>query len=109
MLAITYDPAARGAQDLGQIQYYLEQVLSGPKRFVARGLTNNTDYQSLQKITCANATQTFPIIFFNVNSTANGTQTTFKNNCITITASRADMLYKTTDRLIYFTLGVMKE
>lgn len=106
ILGVTYDPNNRFAQDLGALQYYLEQTLTTPNRFILRGLTNTTKYPTLTKFTCTNATALQPVIFFTFNNTQN-TSITFKNNCLTVVAGRTQDLYRTTDRLIYHILKVI--
>lgn len=109
IIAVTYDPESRWAQDYGALQYYLEQSLKSNTRFIQRALVNNTKYPQIQQITCKNASQKLPVILLNINTTQNSTQIKYENNCITANAMRWDDLYRATDRLIYLTLGVMKE
>lgn len=109
VIAVTYDPNSRWAQDYGALQYYLEQSLKSDTKFIMRALTNNTKYQQIQQITCANASAKLPVIILNVNTTLNNTQINYENSCLSVNANKWDDLYRATDRLIYLTLGVMKE
>lgn len=108
IIAFTYDPNNRYAQDLGALQYYFEQSVTNRQHYVQRGLTNTTTYTTLPEISCENATTQLPIIYLNINTKLNTTDVSYKNNCLKITASRPQDLYTTTDRLIYFMLGVMQ-
>lgn len=109
IITFTYDPNNRYAQDLGALQYYFEQTIVNKQRFVQRGLTNTTTYKTLPEISCKNATDKLPVIYLTINTKANTPDINYKNNCLKITASRPQDLYTTTDRLIYFMLGVMPE
>ncbi len=108
IIVFTYDPNNRYAQDLGALQYYFEQTIKDKQKYVQRGLTNTTTYKTLPEITCKNATQQLPVILLNVNTKLNKTDINYKNNCLTIIATRPQELYTTTDRLIYFFLGIMQ-
>jgi len=109
ILAVSYDPQSRYAQDLGALQYYLEQTLKGKTRYVQIGLTNNTKYPQLPQITCANASQKLPVIILDANTQLNNTQINYNNSCITALASKIQDAYKITDRLIYIILKVMNQ
>ncbi|MBI4140639.1 hypothetical protein HY485_02260 [Candidatus Woesearchaeota archaeon] len=108
IIAFSYDPNNRYAEDLGALQYYFETTVTNKQRYVQRGLTNTTTYTTLPEITCKNATQQLPVIVLNLNTKLNATDIHYKNNCLTITADRAQELYTTTDRLIYSFLGIMQ-
>lgn len=109
ILAITYDPNSKWAQDYGALQYYLEQTLNSQTRYLLRAVTNNTKYPTIPQITCKNATSQLPVAVLTMNTTQDKTQMNYANNCLTITATKTNEIYRATDRLIYIILGVMKE
>lgn len=109
MLAVTYDSNSKWAQDYGALQYYIEQTLNSQARYIKRAVTNNTKHPSMQQLTCKNASKQLPVILLDVNITQDRTQMNYENNCLTITATRTNEIYRATDRLIYIILGVMKE
>lgn len=109
LIAVSYDPGNKYAQDLGALQYYIEQSIKGETRFVAITLTNNTKYPQIQQATCMNASQKLPIIILNIDTQLNDTQIKYENGCITATAKKTEDIYKTTDKLIYLILKVMNQ
>ncbi|MBI4017254.1 MAG: hypothetical protein HY363_06200 [Candidatus Aenigmarchaeota archaeon] len=105
ILAVTYDSNDVYAQSMGQLQYYMEQLLNqNQKVFITRGLTNNTDFPSLPKLTCANASQSMPVIMFEKQNT---TQIISTNWCIHAQAAGGEDFFSLADRILYTILGVL--
>jgi len=105
ILAITYDANNTYAQSMGQLQYYVEQLLNqNQKVYVVRGLVNNTAFQSLPQITCANSSQSLPVIVFEKSNT---TQIISTDWCIHAEAATGQDFFMLADRILYEILGVL--
>ena len=101
---VTYDPYGADPQQIADVFYYIDDVLTTIKdTYVQRGLVNNTDYQ-LPEITCANATAAVPVILI---VRGNETMINYNDNCLTATAETARDVYQVGDRILYQALGVM--
>lgn len=105
IVGVTYDPADKFAQPMSQLQFYLEQLLNENQRvFVLRGLTNNSAYPGLQELTCANATQSLPVI---VMERQNETRVSANEWCVHAQAATSQEVFMLADRLLYVILGVL--
>jgi len=71
--------------------------------YLREGFTANTSF-SLPVITCANATQYTPVIYFRHG---NSTSISVQSNCVIAEASSNTGFIKVKDRLLYGILGVM--
>jgi len=71
--------------------------------YLSKGFTTNTSF-SLPVITCANATQYTPIIYFRHG---NSTSISVQSNCVIAEASSNTDFIRVKDRLLYGILGVM--
>ncbi len=102
---ITYDPDSDFAEAIAEIEFDMEQKTEKiGKPFIAKGLTNATDY-ALPQITCSNATKVMPVLYVKRGKTA---EITASNNCITLTAETESILNAYYTKLLYITFGVMK-
>ena len=105
ILAVSYDPNDRSAQIMGELQYYVEQLLNENGRvFVLRGLTNTSAYPVLPELSCRNASQNLPVIVF---EHANSTQVIAKDWCMMVQAATSQDLFLLTDRVLFTVLGVL--
>lgn len=105
LLAITYDSNSTYAQSMGQLQYYMEQLLNqNQKVYVVRGLINNTEFPTLPQITCTNSSQSLPVIVF---EKSNITQITSTDWCIRAEGATGQDFFTLADRILYKILGVL--
>lgn len=105
IIAVSYDPNDHSAQSMGQLQYYLEQLLNPlGKVFVQRGLINATAYPALSEISCHNASKSMPVIVFEHQ---NLTQVISDDFCIRAQVASGQDLFMITDRILYVILGVL--
>lgn len=104
MVYATYDPDAKYPQDLALLSYELGQEL--PEYFelyVVRAMSKENDY-NIAVITCRNATQTVPVIYF---KDGNETKSLIKNNCILVETDSDIDFYYFKDRLLYAMFDIM--
>ncbi len=105
IIAVTYDPNDRFAQSMGELQYYMEQLLNeNQKVFVMRGLTNNTAFPALPQITCLNSSQSLPVLIF---EHANSTQISASDWCVHAQAATGQEFFMLADKILYVILGVL--
>jgi len=105
VLVITYDPNSDFAELIAEKEFDLEQKTDKTEKpFIAKGLTNATDY-ALPQITCANATAEMPVIHMKRGNTS---KITAKNNCIILEAETESILNAFYTKVAYIIFGVIQ-
>ena len=92
-------------ETIAQAQYQMGLTLEAYNIYLRKGFTANSTFRQVPIITCANATQNVPVIFF---TKSNSTNISLKGNCIVADALTAADIIRVKDRLLYGILGVMK-
>ena len=92
-------------ESIAQAQYQMELTLEVYNIYLRKGFTANSTFTKIPIITCANATQNVPVIYF---SKSNSTNINLKGNCIVAEALTNTDVIRVKDRLLYGLLGVMK-
>ncbi len=77
------------------------------KIFLVPGVTKPSRSYTLPEVSCANATQNVPVLYFKQNSDLNETQISLMQDCI-IVEGKPNYFIKAKDRLFYGLLGVIK-
>ena len=102
VLTVAYDPNSDMAEAFGEAQYYFEVQLDG--KSIERALTDNTNFTSIPKKSCADATSSQPVIELRKS---NESGIVADKNCLIINSLDQYDLYQQTERTIYTALGVM--
>jgi len=100
---VTYDPNANMAENLGEMQYYLEIQLQDSKA-IERALTESAD-ADLPVKSCEDATNAQPVIELRESEESG---IVAEGNCVIIKAVDPYDLYQETERLAYHILGVIE-
>ena len=100
----TYDLNSTYKESIALAQHQMGLTLSAYDIYLRKGFTSNNTY-NLPIITCNNATQNVPVVYFRQG---NATSIHGENNCIIAEASTNADFIKAKDRLLYGILGVMK-
>jgi hypothetical protein len=100
----TYDANSTYAEEIAQMQFGLGQILKEAKGiYVQNAFTSETEY-GLPAVTCANATSSVPVIFF---QKTNFTGLTEEQGCVTASGRNKQEMLMVYERLLYTILGVM--
>ncbi|MDO8480436.1 MAG: hypothetical protein Q7S65_01320 [Nanoarchaeota archaeon] len=100
---ITFDPKDDGLQYIGVAVGETDQVLINAfGKGVVAACTNNETYPCSERPTVTCEDKGVPVIYF---ATENETSVLFLDNCV-IVAGKAEELWKATDRLLYYLLGI---
>jgi len=100
----TYDQNSTYKEEIASTQFSIEKVLHNFFNiYVRKGFTEDNDY-GLPVITCSDATQVVPVIYF---KKGNSTSVYLENNCIIAEARDGADFLKLKDRLIYGLFGVI--
>jgi hypothetical protein len=105
IIYITSDNKDIFVQQIGAIKYSFASQMSKMNRFVQNAFTTEVDGIKLPEITCANATQTTPVIYF---SSTNETTMNLNNNCIILKSIDFSGFQSQIDRIQYGFLGIIK-
>lgn len=105
MIYITSDNNDTFVQQIGQVKYLFASQITKMNRFVQNSYTSKVDGLNLPEITCLNATQTTPVIYF---LSSNQTTINLEKNCIIIKATDENNFFMPVDRMLYGFLGVIK-
>lgn len=105
VFAITYDTASEYKESFAEQQFNLAEKLALADKYVIPGVLNNTGMEQIPVITCKNATSTMPVILFQEGITTN---TTLKNNCLTVNIGSMYEAPQAGDLLFYQITGVMQ-
>ena len=100
----TYDLNSTYKESIALAQHQMGLTLSAYDIYLRKGFTANNTY-NLPIITCNNATQNVPVVYFRQG---NSTSIHSENNCIIAEASTNADFIKVKDRLLYGIMGVMK-
>ncbi|MBN2111945.1 hypothetical protein JW707_02485, partial [Candidatus Woesearchaeota archaeon] len=91
-------------ETFAQIKFNLAQNLFELKYiYVQNSFTTETEY-SLPVITCRNATQSVPVLYF---EKSNSTEITYEDYCITVKVKSREESVAAYERLLYSAFGVM--
>ncbi|MBI2657152.1 hypothetical protein HYX08_00485 [Candidatus Woesearchaeota archaeon] len=99
----TYDSNSTYKEAIALAQHQMVLTLAQYDIFVRKGFTANNTF-SLPVITCSDATQNVPVVYFR-----NGNMTAIysENNCIIAEADTNENFIRAKDRILYGILGVM--
>jgi len=100
-IVVTYNPDSDIAETFADYQYTYEQQIN-PAIYIIRATTNQT---TLPLYTCANATDTMPVISFEEQENSSITQI---GNCLVVAAFDAYGFAQEAERLLYAVNGVMQ-
>ena|GEM_PF-2875066 len=104
-LIVTYDPDSDFATYMAELQFNMEQELSGTGDvYVARGLTNATG-TALPEFTCNNATAAMPVLYLKKGEES---QIKSEDSCIILTASTEPEMNMFYNKIRYVIYGIMK-
>ena len=104
VITISYDPNSEDAELLGYAQYSFEdRSIKIGKPIVINALTNAQNF-SLPEITCANSSQTSPVLVFEKSNTSSAQ---LKNDCVIVKYSSQQDLLEVIDKLVYIVAGVL--
>ncbi|MBI2522934.1 hypothetical protein HYW19_00940 [Candidatus Woesearchaeota archaeon] len=90
------------AEPIALAQFQMGTTLFNFNIFVRNGFTS--DYLNFPTITCEDATQFVPVIYF---KESNATNLHIENNCIMAEAANAADVIRLKDRLVYGILGII--
>ena len=103
---VTSDINSTFKEKVALAQYQMGLTLAQYNIFVRKGFTTNTTFiPPIPIITCNNATQNVPVVYFRYGNTTN---IHTENNCIIAEASSNADFIRVKDKLLYRMLGVMK-
>lgn len=105
MVYTTSDYDSLYNESIEQVKFGIAQHLSDFKNVYAQNaFTSETQY-SLPVITCENATEQTPVLYF---TKADKTEISFEDNCLTAKARTREELFMVYERIIYSIFGVME-
>lgn len=103
-LFLTYDPSSNYSESMAALQYYVSDIFSRQfNAYVAPSVTHNASY-NLPIVTCLNATQSEPVLAI---TESNETAIRLMGNCISVTVTNQDDVFRVQDKLLFLRLGVM--
>ncbi len=100
----TYDFNSTYREAIALAHHQMELTLAAYNIYFRKGFTTNTTF-NLPVITCSDATQNVPVIFFKFG---NSTEIHYQNDCIIAEAESNQDFIRLKDRLLYAILGVVK-
>lgn len=100
----TSEANSTGKEEIALAEHQMGLTLEAYNIYLRNGFTANNSFK-LPIITCNNATQYTPLIYFR---NANSTSISVQNNCVIAEASSGPDFIRVKDRLVYGILGVMK-
>lgn len=105
VISVTYDPDSEFASLIAELQFDMEQKFSKyGSIFLTKGLTNATGY-TLPEVTCADATEESPVIYFKKGEKSD---ITAENSCIILEAETEPAMNAYYTKILYVLFGVMK-
>lgn len=105
MMYVTFDPRLGDKEDLELARFELStEFLKYFNKYISSGITTEDPMYSLPLITCENATQSVPVIFF---SKGNETSVSSESNCVTFNAKSGTEFLRIKDRLLYLMLDII--
>lgn len=100
----TYDLNSSYKESIAVAQHQMELTLKVYNIYIRKGFTTNNTF-NLPIITCDNATQNVPVVYFKYG---NSTNIHAENNCVIAEAATNADFIMVKDRLLYGILGVIK-
>jgi len=91
------------AEEIALAQYNMLLTLNNLDIYLRQGFTTNTPF-NMPIITCEDATESIPVIFF---KQSNDTKITLENNCIISEARNNIDILRIKDRLLYSIFGII--
>ena len=98
MIYFTFDPESKNIAYLDKARFDLTSELQKTDIYLQSGKTKNTSNYNLPIITCDNATEFVPVVYFKDN---NITKFTLENNCIIGESDSREGFLALKDRLLY--------
>jgi hypothetical protein len=101
---IIFDPEDKNAVfiDLARFEITNQLALNG-KGIYGATIKNSTMYQGMPILTCNNATESLPLIYFKDGNTS---KITYENNCLIMEGNQYDFL-KYKDLIVYTSYEIM--
>lgn len=104
---MTSDPESEYAEAIAVSQFKFQQnIMEYSDSFVLLGMTGKDDEFNLPVVTCEDATEEIPVIYFKKSNTSNIKLA--GDNCIVLEAKDEIDLLRLKDRLLYDYFGIIK-
>lgn len=104
MVYMTSDPESKYKSSIGKIEYDLMKNLAAEGIYPVFAFTDENQY-NITQITCSNATEVIPVLFF---ANSSSTEITYENSCIILEGQSDYDFYILKDRLMYSFYGIIK-